>query len=102
MTRFLAFPLVLSVVLPLTGCGGTTSDGVTPSKSSLVLERPYRNSTDTCALIGQSPEVAAYLDDHADLVGCPVTYDGIARFEAETGAIRIGESQGYVLLTILR
>ena len=102
MRLFPALILTLILALPITGCGGTTSDGVSASNSQLVLMRPYRDSTDKCQLIGNSPAVQKFHDDHADLVGCPVRYEGTQAFESQTGAIRLGAQQGYVLFTILR
>jgi hypothetical protein len=94
--------LGLILAIPVTGCGGTTADGISPSQSNLPLVRPYRAAGDPCSLIGESSATAEYLDDSSDLVGCPVTYEDIATFEAQTGAIRIGEKQGYILFTVLR
>ena len=94
--------LILISALPFAGCGGTISDGVSTSGSRLVLLQPYRDATDECHRIGASPSVQQFLDDHADLVGCPVRYEGIDTFENQTGAIRLGAQQGYVLFTILQ
>lgn len=43
-----------------------------------------------------------FLDDSADLVGCPADYEGIGVFQTETGAVQVGQAQGYVLFSVLR
>ena len=94
--------LGLLLAVPVAGCGDMTADGVSPSNSNLPLMRPYRAENDPCYLIGESADTAEYLDDSADLVGCPVNYSDLSTFEAQTGGILVGEAQGYILYSVLR
>ena len=62
----------------------------------------YRGHDDPCRRFGESAATADWLDDAADLVGCPVGDAGIADLEDRLKARIIGELPGWVMLSVPR
>ena len=66
----------------------------------LPLGAGFRDPADQCRIVGENEFTNQFLDHTATLVGCPADYEGIGVFVTETGAIRVAESQGYILYTV--
>lgn len=62
----------------------------------------YRGHDDPCRRFGESAATADWLDDSADLVGCPVGDAGIADLQDSYKARIIGDLPGWVMLSVPR
>ena len=71
-----------------------------PPADPLPLLAGYRDPADQCVRVGENDYTNQFLGDASDLVGCPVGYEGIGVFVTETGAVQVGQSQGYILYTV--
>ncbi|PHQ98164.1 MAG: hypothetical protein COB40_01410 [Marinosulfonomonas sp.] len=69
---------------------------------SLPLMSGYRNRADKCVRVGENEFTNQYLEDGADLVGCPMGYEGTGLFVFETEASQLADAQGYVLFSVPR
>lgn len=79
----------------------TACEPVTPPPADpLPLLAGYRDPADQCVRVGENAYTNQFLDHTSDLVGCPVGYEGIGVFVTETGAVQVGQSQGYILYTV--
>lgn len=72
------------------------------ASEQLSLVRGYRDADDPCVLVGETAATANYLDDAADLVGCPAGTPEDQAFAAQTGAIALEIIDGYQLFTVPR
>jgi len=68
----------------------------------LPLMGGYRQMGDQCVRVGENNMTNQYMDDSADLVGCPADYEGLGVFQTETGAVQVGAAQGYILFSVPR
>lgn len=84
----------LAVTLTLAACA--------PAPDALPLFGGYRTAHDPCQRVGENAQTNQFLDDSADLVGCPEYYAGVTDFAVMTGAIRVGQMAGYVLFSVPR
>ena len=66
----------------------------------LPFVRPYRAEGDQCRLVGESALTVEFLDDAADLVACPMDYEGLGVFVTETGARKVATYKSYVLYSV--
>lgn len=73
-----------------------------PNDSDLPFVRPYRAEGDACMLVGESPVTVEYLDHTADLVACPINYEGLGVFVTETGGQLMASHAGYHLFSVPR
>ncbi len=73
-----------------------------PEPQSLPLLGGYRDVADPCQRVGEDAFTNQYLDDAADLVGCPAGMENMGVFVTETGAVQVGEAAGYVLFSVPR
>ena len=69
-------------------------------EEGLPLLAGFRDPADQCRIVGETDFTNQVLDDSSTLVGCPEDYEGIGVFVTETGAVRVAETQGYVLYTV--
>ena len=60
----------------------------------------YRVMGDPCRRIGEDGFTNQFLDDAADLVGCPADMENLGVFITETGAIEVARRDGYVLFFV--
>ncbi len=62
----------------------------------------YRADGDPCRRVGESSATSAYLDDAADLVGCPSDMENLGVFAIDTGGILVGRVGGTSLYSVPR
>lgn len=91
-------PFLCKIALILSACA--TSE--TASSTLPFFGDGYRAEGDQCRRIGEDGYTNQFLDDSADLVGCPVNYEGLGVFVSETGAIEVAENGGYFLYSVPR
>lgn len=70
------------------------------SSTTLRLVAGYRSYDDACRLVGESDDVAAFLDHLSDLVACPEGHPGIVELQLEMGARHVADIDTYVLLSV--
>ena len=90
---FLMLPFILSAC--------ETAPAPAPQEA-LPLMSGYRDAADQCVRVGENAYTNQFMDDSADLVGCPVDYEGTGVFVTETGAVKVGEAGGYELYSVPR
>ncbi len=88
----------LLVMLALPACAPTAP--VEPV--SLPLLGGYRDPADMCRRVGESAATIDYLDDAADLVGCPEGAENLGVFVTETGAVEVARLDGFILYSVPR
>ena len=69
-------------------------------EEELPLGAGFRDPADQCRIAGENDFTNQFLDHTSTLVACPEDYEGIGVFVTETGAIRVAETQGYILYTV--
>ncbi|MFV2053543.1 hypothetical protein [Aliiroseovarius sp. YM-037] len=74
----------------------------TPTEEGLPLLAGYRDPADQCRIVGENDFTNQFLDDSADLVGCPENYEGIGVFMREVDETEVARTQGYVLFSVSR
>lgn len=62
----------------------------------------YRAEGDQCRRVGESEFTNQFLDDSADLVGCPADMENLGVFVTETGGVLVGQSGGTNLYSVPR
>ncbi len=62
----------------------------------------YRFKGDACRRLGESPATAEYLDDAADLVGCPEDLENLGVFVIDYNAQQVARRDGYILYSVPR
>jgi hypothetical protein len=60
----------------------------------------YRFEGDACRRVGENAYTNQFLDDAADLVGCPEDLENLGVFVTDTGAIEVARTGGYVLYSV--
>ena len=60
----------------------------------------YRAEADPCRRLGESPATSNWLDDAADLVGCPEDMENLGVFVTETGAREAFRQDGYIAYSV--
>ncbi|MEM1077767.1 MAG: hypothetical protein AAGI09_04490 [Pseudomonadota bacterium] len=70
--------------------------------TALPLFGGYRSAEDPCQRVGESEMTNTYLDDAADLVGCPAGSPEADSFGALTGGSVLDTLDGYTLFTVPR
>lgn len=75
---------VLTLGLGVAGCGPMAGGTSLP-----LFGDGYPEPGDTCRRVGEDDFTNQFLDDAADLVGCPADWDGLDAFVAETGAVLV-------------
>lgn len=90
------FPGVAGILL------AACSQPAPPPETSLPLFGGYRSAEDTCQRVGESDVTNTFLDDAADLVGCPLGSAEAGSFAAETRGIPVATLDGYALFSVPR
>jgi hypothetical protein len=85
-------PLAL---LALTACAPTTVRYELP-----FFGNGYRADGDPCRRLGESDYTNQFLDDAADLVGCPADMENLGIFALDTGGVEVARVPGYVLYSV--
>lgn len=60
----------------------------------------YRFKGDACRRVGENAFTNRFLDDAADLVGCPEHLENLGVFVTDTGAREVARRDGYVLFSV--
>ncbi|MEM9432574.1 MAG: hypothetical protein AAGA12_01525 [Pseudomonadota bacterium] len=60
----------------------------------------YRTKGDPCRRIGESDFTNQFLDDAADLVGCPEDMENLGVFVLDTGGVEVARRDGFVLYSV--
>lgn len=60
----------------------------------------YRAEGDRCRRIGEDEFTSQFLDDMADLVGCPEGMENLGVFVIDTGAVEVARKDGFVLYSV--
>ena len=60
----------------------------------------YRAEGDQCRRLGESDYTNQFLDDAADLVGCPADMENLGVFAIDTGGAEVGRTENYVLYSV--
>ncbi|WP_299986920.1 hypothetical protein [uncultured Ruegeria sp.] len=60
----------------------------------------YRDEGDQCRRIGEDDFTNQFLDDAADLVGCPEDMENLGVFIIDTGAVEVGRKDGFILYSV--
>lgn len=60
----------------------------------------YRIKGDACRRVGENDFTNQFLDDAADLVGCPADAENLGVFVLDTGAVEVARVDGYVLYSV--
>ena len=89
--------IILTVLFGANACTLPPKTG-----APLPLMSGYRTTADWCVRLGENAVTNPYLDDSSDLVGCPIGYDDTGNFIAQTGAVLVGQAQGYALYSVRR
>lgn len=88
--------MAIAATLLIAGCEHLAMEEQEP----LLLFGGFRDPADQCRIVGETAFTNQFLDDSSTLVGCPEDYEGTGVFVTETGATRVGETQGYELFTV--
>lgn len=62
----------------------------------------YRDPADPCRRVGENAFTNQFLDDDADLVGCPEGMENLGVFVTETGGVEVARTQGTILFSVPR
>lgn len=60
----------------------------------------YRADGDPCRRLGEDDFTGEFLDDAADLVGCPEEMENLGVFVIDTGAIEVARRGGFVIYSV--
>ncbi|MEM1073024.1 MAG: hypothetical protein AAF665_06320 [Pseudomonadota bacterium] len=71
-----------------------------PDTSLPFFGNGYRADGDQCRRLGESAATIDYLDDAADLVGCPANMENLGVFVTETSAREVARQDGYVIYSV--
>ncbi|MDJ0629396.1 MAG: hypothetical protein QNJ44_14145 [Rhodobacter sp.] len=95
-------PAVLLTLAALAaGCAApTTSAPPPPEDAELRFGGSYRFANDPCRRVGETAVTAPFLDDRADLVACPVEYEGRGRFAIDNTATEAVRTENWVVYSV--
>ncbi len=99
--RMRAFSGLLLPALALMACDTILPDAEAEPDLVFFFEG-YRDDADPCRQLAETEYTNQFLDDAADLVGCPEGNENIGVFITETGAQEVGRRNGFVLFTVPR
>lgn len=92
--------LTVGPLLCLIACAADPSPVQQPETSLPFFGAGYPVDGDPCRRLGESPETINYLDDAADLVGCPADMKDLDAFVMQTGAREVFQQDGYIAFSI--
>lgn len=88
--------ILAATALTLTACAPAPITGTTLP----FFGDGYRDKGDQCRRIGEDDFTNQFLDDAADLVGCPADMENLGVFAIDTGATEVARKDGYVLYSV--
>ena len=88
------------VALMLAACTPEPEAPPFPETTLPFFGNGYRAQGDLCRRLGESPETGNFLDDAADLVGCPEEMENLGVFVTETGAREVFRQDGYIVYSV--
>ncbi len=91
--------LLVLPVLALAACEMPAPDPA-PETSLPFFGDGYRFDGDACRRVGEDAFTNQFLDDAADLVGCPEDLENLGVFVIDTGAEEVARVDGYVLYSV--
>ncbi|WP_234999608.1 hypothetical protein [Roseovarius albus] len=91
-----------TVILSLTALSisACTSDQTVSDTDLPFFGGGYRAEGDQCRRIGENEFTNQFLDDAANLVGCPEDMENLGVFVTDTGADEVGRKDGYILFSV--
>ena len=92
--------LTIAAFLALAAC---TPEPETPPATQDPLPffgNGYRFEGDACQRVGENAFTNQFLDDAADLVGCPDELENLGVFVTDTGAVEVARVDGTVLYSV--
>jgi hypothetical protein len=87
--------IAAAAAVALTGCMPAPSE-----PDQITLLGGYRDPADQCRRVGETAYTNQFLDDAADLVGCPEGAENLGVFVTETGAREVDRFGGYILYSV--
>ncbi|MGB7241235.1 MAG: hypothetical protein WBC93_04005 [Sulfitobacter sp.] len=60
----------------------------------------YRYKGDACRRLGEDDFTLEFLDDAADLIGCPENLENLGVFVIDSGAREVARRDGYVIFSV--
>lgn len=90
-------PILILPFLGLVACDATLD---TPASALPFFGDGYRAEGDQCRRIGEDDFTNQFLDDMADLVGCPEDMENLGVFVIDTGAVEVGRKDGFVIYSV--
>ena len=60
----------------------------------------YRFEGDACRRIGEDAYTNQFLDDAADLIGCPEDLENLGVFVTDSGAVEVARRDGFILYSV--
>ena len=78
----------------------SSAEANTTPNSDIRLGNGYRGADDPCRRAGSTEYTAPMLRADADLVACPIDFEGRPAFQRTTGASEMGRTSEYVLYSV--
>lgn len=89
---------LISLTASVAGCA--TLMAPREAATELRLGGGYRGLDDPCVRVGQTDFTAPLLREDADLVGCPIDFEGRPAFQTGTGGREVGRTDAWVLYSV--
>jgi hypothetical protein len=95
--------ILLLAATTLTACNTAQTPATEmPATTLPIFGDGYPNPGDTCRRVGESAETNNFLDDSADLIGCPEDWSERENFAQGLGAREVLRQDGWVLYSVPR
>ncbi|MFK7879309.1 hypothetical protein [Roseobacter sp.] len=87
-------------MLPLLATVMACAPVALPPSSLPFFGNGYRYEGDPCRRLGEDATTNLFLDDAADLVGCPSDAEILGAFTSDTGAVAVAQREGFTLYSV--